>query len=101
MTATKNKKFPGEKHLLKEYKEFKKSVRLSAIDLGMNPKDIPYSNYCGMTEEGVQLILSAKEKKQLNKNQQIFFFRAYTISSGRQHRTFNPPFLNNLRSFRP
>jgi hypothetical protein len=29
----------------------------------MNPKDIPYNDNCGMTEEGVQLILSAKEKK--------------------------------------
>jgi hypothetical protein len=61
-TSSKRKNLPGEVMLNKEYENFKKTIPLSAKRLGFRQRDIPYNDYCSITEEGIQYILSSKMK---------------------------------------
>jgi hypothetical protein len=57
--SSKRKNLPGETVLIQEYKKFKKTVPYTAKRLGFKPSDIPYDDYCGMTEAGIRILLSA------------------------------------------
>ena len=60
--SSKRKNLPGETLLIQEYKKFKKTVPYTAKKLGFKPNDIPYNDYCGMTEVRIRILLSADRK---------------------------------------
>ena len=60
--SSKRKNLPGETLLIQEYKKFKKTMPYTAKRLGFKPRDIPYDDYCGMTEAGIRILLSADRK---------------------------------------